>query len=92
MAALVAASTCVMAGALLQAAALVALQRYWQLTACWAAAIASAALLMLAAPWGAEHAGAGRLHARLARRVRRHGLAVGRTCRAAGGSDRRAAH
>ncbi|MCY4727818.1 hypothetical protein NYO98_16130 [Nocardioides sp. STR2] len=53
-AALVAAATCVMAGALLQAAALVALQRYWLVTACWAAAIASAALLMLAAPWSAE--------------------------------------
>lgn len=59
MAALVAAATCVMAGALLQAAALVALQRHWQLTACWAAAIASAALVMLAAPWEAEARGLG---------------------------------
>jgi len=59
MAALVAASTCVMAGALLQAAALVALQRYWQLTSCWAAAIASAAFLMLAAPWDPEQRGLG---------------------------------
>lgn len=59
MAALVAAATCVMAGALLQAAALVALQRYWQLTACWVAAIASAAVLMLLAPWAAEQRGLG---------------------------------
>lgn len=59
MAALVAAATSVMAGALLQAAALVALQRYWQLTACWAAAIASAAVVMLAAPWSAEQRGLG---------------------------------
>lgn len=59
MAALVAAATCVMAGALLQAAALVALQRYWPLTACWATAIASAAVLMLAAPWDAEQRGLG---------------------------------
>lgn len=49
--ALVAASTCAMAGALLQAAALVALQRYWQVTAVWAASIVSAALLMMLAPW-----------------------------------------
>jgi hypothetical protein len=54
-AALVAAATCVMAGALIQAAALVALQHYWLVTACWAAAIGSAALLMLFASWGAEH-------------------------------------
>jgi O-antigen/teichoic acid export membrane protein len=59
MAALVAAATCVMAGALLQAAALVALQRYWQVTACWAAAITSTALVMLAAPWGTEERGLG---------------------------------
>ena len=59
MAALVAAATCVMAGALLQAAALVALQRYWQLTACWTAAIAAAAGVMLAAPWNAESRGLG---------------------------------
>jgi O-antigen/teichoic acid export membrane protein len=58
-AALVAAATCVMAGALLQAAALVALQRYWQLTACWTASIASAAFVMLAAPWDAEARGLG---------------------------------
>lgn len=58
-AALVAAATCVMAGALLQAAALVALQRYWRVTLCWAVSIASAALVMLAAPWGAEHRGLG---------------------------------
>jgi O-antigen/teichoic acid export membrane protein len=57
--ALVAAATCVMAGALLQAAALVALRRYWTVTACWAAAIASAALVMIAAPWGAEGRGLG---------------------------------
>jgi O-antigen/teichoic acid export membrane protein len=57
MAALVAGATCVMAGALLQAAALVALQRYWQLTTCWAVAIAGAALVMLAAPWSAEDRG-----------------------------------
>lgn len=59
MAALVAGATCVMAGALLQAAALVALQRYWQLTACWAIAIAAAALVMLAAPWTPEGRGLG---------------------------------
>lgn len=59
MAAFVAAATCVMAGALLQAAALVALQRYWQLTACWAAAIVSAAVVMIAAPWDAEQRGLG---------------------------------
>ncbi len=59
MVALVAAATCVMAGALLQAAALVALQRPWQLTGCWAAAIASAAIVMLAAPWDAEQRGLG---------------------------------
>lgn len=59
MAALVAVATCVMAGALLQAAALVALQRYWPLTACWTAAIASAALVMLAAPWDEEGRGLG---------------------------------
>jgi O-antigen/teichoic acid export membrane protein len=58
-AALVAAATCVMAGALLQAAALVALQRYWTVTLCWAAAIAGAALVMLAAPWTDEHRGLG---------------------------------
>jgi O-antigen/teichoic acid export membrane protein len=58
-AALVAAATCVMAGALLQAAALVALQRYWVVTLCWAAAIAGAALVMLAAPWTDEHRGLG---------------------------------
>ena len=57
MAAVVAAATCVMAGALLQAAALVALQRYWQVTACWAAAIASTGLVMLAAPWAVEDRG-----------------------------------
>lgn len=57
--ALVGASTCVMAGALLQAAALVALQRYWQLTACWASAIAAAAVTMLAAPWDVEARGLG---------------------------------
>ncbi len=56
-AALVAAATCVMAGALLQAAALVALQRYWTVTTCWASAIASTALVMLAAPWGTEARG-----------------------------------
>ncbi|MBD3926664.1 hypothetical protein IEZ26_18745 [Nocardioides cavernae] len=59
MAALVAAATCVMAGALLQAAALVALRRYWTATTCWAAAIASAALVMIATPWGAEGRGLG---------------------------------
>ncbi len=59
MVALVAAATCVMAGALLQAAALVALRRQWQLTACWAAAIASAAVVMLVAPWDAEQRGLG---------------------------------
>ena len=42
-AALVAAATCVMAGALLQAAVLVALQRYWLVTACWASSITAAA-------------------------------------------------
>ncbi|MBL0747198.1 hypothetical protein [Nocardioides baculatus] len=59
MAALVAGATCVMAGALLQAAALVALQRYWQLTACWAVAIAGAAVVMLAPPWSPEDRGLG---------------------------------
>ena len=58
-AALVAAATCVMAGALLQAAALVALQRYWRVTFCWAAAIGATALVMLAAPWTAEQRGLG---------------------------------
>lgn len=58
-AALVAAATCIMGGALLQAAALVALQRYWQVTFCWAAAIAAAAAVMLAAPWSAEQRGLG---------------------------------
>lgn len=56
-AAVVAAATCVMAGALLQAAALVALQRYWSVTTCWAGAIASTALVMVAAPWGTEARG-----------------------------------
>lgn len=56
-AALVAAATCVMAGALLQAAALVALQRYWHVTLCWATSIASAAAVMLVAPWDAEQRG-----------------------------------
>ena len=59
MAALVAAATCVMAGALLQAATLVALGRHWQLTACWAAAIGSAAVVMLATPWDPEQRGLG---------------------------------
>lgn len=53
--AVVAAATCVMAGALLQAAALVALQRYWQLTACWAAAISATAAAMLVAPLAVDH-------------------------------------
>lgn len=59
MVAVVAAATCVMAGALLQAAALVALQRYWLVTASWAAAITSAGAVMLAGPWGAEQRGLG---------------------------------
>jgi O-antigen/teichoic acid export membrane protein len=54
MVAVVTAATCVIAGALLLAAVLVALQRYWQLTACWAASIAAAAVVMLAAPLDAE--------------------------------------
>lgn len=58
-AALVAAATCVMAGALLQAAALVAMQRYWQVTLCWAASITSAALMMLVAPLDDEQRGLG---------------------------------
>ena len=57
MVALVAGATCVMAGALLQAAALVALQRYWQLTICWAVAIAGAAVAMLGFPWSPEDLG-----------------------------------
>ncbi|CAM3548543.1 hypothetical protein [Nocardioides zeicaulis] len=57
MVALVTGATCVMAGALLQAAALVALQRYWRLTGCWGLAIAGAALVMLATPWGPEARG-----------------------------------
>ncbi len=59
MAALVAAATCVMAAALLQAAALVALERRWQLTTCWAIAIGSAATLMIAAPWDPDSRGLG---------------------------------
>jgi O-antigen/teichoic acid export membrane protein len=58
-AAFVAAATCVMAGALLQAAALVAMQRYWEVTACWASAIVAAATLMLGAPWSDEARGLG---------------------------------
>ncbi len=57
--ALVAGATCVMAGALLQAAALVALQRYWLLASCWTISIAAAAAVMLAAPWSPEARGLG---------------------------------
>jgi len=92
MAALVAASTCVMAGALLQAAALVALQRYWQLTACWAAAITSAALLMLLAPWGAEQRGLGGFTLASVVAFGATAVAVSRTVAAAGGREAQTAH
>jgi O-antigen/teichoic acid export membrane protein len=92
MAALVAASTCVMAGALLQAAALVALQRYWQLTACWAAAITSAALLMLIAPWGAEQRGLGGFTLASVVAFGATAIAVSRTVAAAGRREEETAH
>lgn len=92
MAALVAAATCVMAGALLQAAALVALQRYWQLTGCWASAIGSAALVMLAAPWDAEPRGLGGFAVASLMAFLATALAVSRSVTAAGGCDRASAH
>jgi O-antigen/teichoic acid export membrane protein len=92
MAALVAAATCVMGGALLQAAALVALQRYWQVTACWAAAIASAALVMLAAPWGAEDRGLGGFTVASIMAFVATALAVRRTVATAEGRDQEHAH
>lgn len=92
MAALVAAATCVMAGALLQAAALVALQRYWQLTGCWAAAIVSAAVLMLAAPWAAEQRGLGGFTLASVVAFAATALAVRRTVATAGDHDEPRAH
>lgn len=91
-AALVAAATCVMAGALLQAAALVALQRYWLVTACWAAAIASAALLMLVAPWSAEHRALGGFTIASLTAFVATAIAVRSSVTTAGRSDQRAAH
>lgn len=92
MAALVAAATCVMAGALLQAAALVALQRYWSLTACWATAIASAAVLMLAAPWDAEQRGLGGFTLASLVAFLATAVAVRRTVATAGARDGQPAH
>lgn len=92
MAALVAAATCVMAGALLQAAALVALQRYWQLTACWAAAIVSAAVLMLAAPWASEQRGLGGFTLASVVAFVATAVAVRRTVTTAGHRDGQRAH
>lgn len=92
MAALVAAATCVMAGALLQAAALVALQRYWQLTACWATAIVSAAVLMLMAPWEAEQRGLGGFTLASVVAFVATALAVRRTVATAGGHHEQRAH
>jgi len=91
-AALVAAATCVMAGALLQAAALVALQRYWLVTACWATAIASAALLMLVAPWSAEHRALGGFTIASLTAFVATAIAVRSSVTTAGRRDQRAAH
>lgn len=91
-AALVAAATCVMAGALLQAAALVALQRYWTVTACWAAAITSAAAVMLAAPWTAEHRGLGGFTIASFAAFVTTAVAVRSSVTTAGGGDRLPAH
>lgn len=55
--ALVLAATCLMGAALLQASVMVALQRYWALTACWSAAVGSAAALLLAPSASAETRG-----------------------------------
>ena len=90
--ALVAAATCVMAGALLQAAALVALQRYWLVTACWVTAIASAALLMLVAPWSAEHRALGGFTIASLTAFVATAIAVRSSVTTAGRSDQRAAH
>lgn len=92
MAALVAAATCVMAGALLLAAALVALQRYWQLTTCWAAAIASAATLMLTAPWNPEQRGLGGFTLASVVALVATALAVRQTVATAGDLDQQPAH
>ena len=91
-AALVAAATCVMAGALLQAAALVALQRYWTVTICWAAAIASAAVVMLAAPWSDEQRGLGGFTVASLAAFVATAVAVRWSVTTAGSGDRRAAH
>lgn len=91
-AAAVAAATCVMAGALLQAAALVALQRYWQVTACWASAIIAAAAPMLGAPWSDESRGlVGFTLASLAAFVAT-AVAVRRSVSPAGSGDRQESH
>jgi O-antigen/teichoic acid export membrane protein len=92
MAALVAGATCVMAGALLQAAALVALQRYWQLTSCWALAIAAAAAVMLLAPWSAEDRGLGGFTIASLVAFLATALAVRRTVAAAEGGPEPAGH
>lgn len=90
--ALVAAATCVMAGALLLAAALVALQRYWQVTAVWAAAITSAALIMIAAPWSDEARCLGGFLLASVVTFTAMALAVGRTVATAGERGERTAH
>jgi O-antigen/teichoic acid export membrane protein len=88
----VAGATCVMAGALLQAAALVALQRYWQVTACWAASITSAAALMLWAPWSAEMRGLGGFTVASVAAFVTTAAAVRRSVDATGRADRLQAH
>ena len=85
MVAVVAAATCVMAGALLLAAALVALQRYWQLTACWAAAVVAAAVVMLGAPLDAEQRGLMGFSIASVMAFAATAIAVRRTVAAAGG-------
>lgn len=91
-AAAVAAATCVMAGALLQAAALVALQRYWQVTVCWATSITAAAALMLGAPWSAEMRGLGGFTIASAAAFVSTAVAVRRSVATAEGSDAPAGH
>ncbi|MBB3043529.1 hypothetical protein [Nocardioides soli] len=58
MCALVAAAAVLMAAALLQAGVLVALKRYWHLTACWALATASAGAVLAGLPAEPEARGA----------------------------------
>lgn len=51
-------ATCLLATALLHAAVLVAMRRYWRLTAIWSVAVASAAVVLLWLPASAETRGA----------------------------------